>query len=649
MGYVVKVPKLGLEMDAGTVVEWFLEEGDSVEAEEPIAEIESEKTTAEIDAREDGVLRRIVLAEGESAPPGAPMAVVAAADADIADLLAEAGASEGDDAEGAEASGTEAAETGGSVGEAEPEAGDDRGQATAGSGGGKISPRARKRADELDIDPATVSGSGPGGAVTEEDVERAAEGGTEAGTTDADAETGAGEEPEKVSPRARKRADELGVDLSTVTGTGPGGAVTAEDVEAAAERAGEEEPSDVAAGGQDEEGRTVVEERPLDGMRRTISSRLGESYRNAVHVTEHRTADAGSLRRAAKAATAVHGTDVSVTDVLVSALSAALEEHPAFNATFEEEVHRLYADRNVALAVDVDDGLITPVIGNVEERSIAELADERRRMTDRALSGEFTMDDLSGGTFTVSNLGLLGVESFDPIINPPQVAILGVNALSERAVARDGEVVVREVLPLDLSFDHRVVDGADAARFLATLVERLENPWPLLDGVSPSDAPAAVAANEGNDDPAADAVNEGDGVRALPERNATASLDPDLSGTVTAGGYEWPFDVTPEFGGGRHPTPIDYFTGALSACLSASIGVQADMREIAFEGIEVSAESEPAEGSVESIDLEVALSGVDDADDDALDRIVTGGERTCHVAELLREDLEVTVSWRRAD
>lgn len=642
MGYVVKVPKLGLEMDAGTVVEWFLEEGESVEAEEPIGEIESEKTTAEIDAREDGVLRRIVLAEGESAPPGAPMAVVAAADADIADLLAEAGVSESDDSGSTEEAATTSDATepkalaGSAASGAEPGSSDEGGTATGSPGGGKVSPRARKRAEELGVDPATVSGSGPDGAVTEDDVERAAEAGGE--TADA---PGSDEEPEKVSPRARKRANELDVDLSTLTGTGPGGAVTAEDVEAAAERAEEETQedvsSDVEAGDEDADGRTVLEERPLDGMRRTISARLGESYRNAVHVTEHRTAEAGSLRRAAKAATAVCGTDVSVTDVLLAAISASLEEHPAFNATFEDGVHRLYADRNVALAVDVEDGLITPVVENVEERSIAELADERRRMTDRALSGSFTMDDLSGGTFTVSNLGLLGVESFDPIINPPQVAILGVNALSERPVVRDGEVVVRQVLPLDLSFDHRIVDGADAARFLGTLVDHLENPWPLLSDVSPSDAPDAAA------------TDEEDHELALPERTATARLDPDLSGTVTAGDSEWPYDVTPEFGGGRHPTPVDYFTGALAGCLSASIGVQADMREIAFEGIEVTAESAPPEGSVESIDLEVALSGVDDADDDALDRIVSGGERTCHVAELLREDLEVNVSWRRAD
>ncbi|MFA9516717.1 2-oxo acid dehydrogenase subunit E2 [Halopenitus sp. H-Gu1] len=636
MGYVVKVPKLGLEMDAGTVVEWFLEEGEEVSAGDPIAEIESEKTTAEVDAREDGVLRRIVLDEGESAPPGDPMAIVAAADADIAGLLAEAGVSE----EGSVGA-TETTEQETSADSEEPDTAVDSGEegerTTGSAGGGRVSPRARKRADELGVDLSDVSGSGPDGAVTEADVERAAEAadvGT--GATETATASGAGEEPKRVSPRARNRAEELGVDLSTVTGSGPNGAITESDVETAAAESEEEDATGEGPADEAADGRTVLEERPLDGMRRTISSRLGESYRNAVHVTEHRTAAAGSLRQAAKAATAVHGTDVSITDVLVTAISASLEDHPAFNATFEDEVHRLYEDRNIALAVDVEDGLITPVIENVEERSITELAEERRRMTDRALSGSFTMDDLSGGTFTISNLGLLGVESFDPIINPPQVAILGVNALSERPVVRDGEVVVREVLPLDLSFDHRIVDGADAARFLDTLVEHLENPWPLLSGVSPSDAPEAAAMDEGGD-------------RTLPERTATARLDPDLSGTVTAGDYEWPYDVTPEFGGGRHPTPVDYFTGALSACLSASIGVQADMREISIEEVEVAATSTPEEGSVESIDLEVSLSGVEEVDDDALSRIVTGGERTCHVAELLGEDIEVNVSWKRAD
>ncbi|MCO8268209.1 DUF99 family protein [Haloferax sp. AB510] len=225
----------------------------------------------------------------------------------------------------------------------------------------------------------------------------------------------------------------------------------------------------------------VETERPLSGMRRTIADRLGESYREAVHVTIDRRADAEELLAAANAADDALGVDVSITDVLLLALSASLDEHPAFNATFEDGIHRLHGEHNVCVAVDIDEGLIAPVVRDVASLSLAELAETRAEVTQRALSGDFTMDDLSGGTFTVSNLGVLGVESFDPIINPPQVAILGVNTIRREAVPTDdGDVAVRRVISFSLSFDHRIVDGADAARMLGTLVEHVENPWSLV-------------------------------------------------------------------------------------------------------------------------------------------------------------------------
>ena len=173
--------------------------------------------------------------------------------------------------------------------------------------------------------------------------------------------------------------------------------------------------------------------------------------------------------------------EVSITDLLLIAVSAALDEHPAFNATFEDGVHRTYEEHNVGVAVDVEGGLVTPVVEGVDRRTIPEVAAERRRLTDRALSGSFTSDDLSGGTFTLSNLGIFDVDSFTPIINPPEVAILGVSRVREVPV-RDVEagVAFDRRLRVDLSFDHRVVDGADAARFLSTLADRVADPWPLV-------------------------------------------------------------------------------------------------------------------------------------------------------------------------
>lgn len=225
----------------------------------------------------------------------------------------------------------------------------------------------------------------------------------------------------------------------------------------------------------DEFGRTIRSERSLVGMRKTIAKRLGESYRNAVHVTVSRTVDAEGLMAAVEDARAELDASISPEDVLLRALSATLEDHPAFNATFEDDTHRTFEDQNVGVAVDLEDGLVTPVIEGVEDRSLAAIHERRQDLVTRVKAGEYTMSDFQGGTFTVTNLGPLGVDGFSPVINPPEVAILGLGAIQERARPdSDGGVTFRRGLPLDLTFDHRVVDGADAARFLETLAGHLD-------------------------------------------------------------------------------------------------------------------------------------------------------------------------------
>ncbi|MFD1684578.1 2-oxo acid dehydrogenase subunit E2 [Halobellus litoreus] len=612
MGYVVRMPKLGLEMESGTLLEWFVEEGESVEDGAVLAEIESEKTTAEVDARESGVLRRVLLDAGETVSPGTPIGILAEDEADIADLIADAEADLGDAAESTAATApdepeaTASAETGGS-----PDATATEPSAASGAPA-KASPRARKRADELGVDLAEVDGTGPQGAVTEDDVEASA--GAASGADAAGGEV-------RASPRATKRAEDLGVALAAVTGSGPQGAITEDDVEAHAESAGEATQAEQGPGAT----RTVVEERAFDGMRRTIAKRLSESYREAVHVTEHREVDAGELLAAADAAEAALDAEVSMTDVLFFALSDALDEHPAFNATFEDDTHRLYAEHNVCLAVDVEQGLVTPVIPDVGGKSLSALAAERREVVERTLDGDYTMGDLQGGTFTVTNLGVLGVESFDPIINPPQIAILGVNTLLDRVVmGEDGTPETRRVLPLDLSFDHRVVDGADAARFLGTLADNIEDPWPLL--------PEAVAAER-------EAGAAGTAGASAP-RTATAHSAAGMSGSVRTRGTEQ------RYGDGPEPSPVDLFLGSLAACLSLSIRYQVEMRDVSVGDIDVETDADPESGSVESVDITVRLDAPE-ADDETLDRVVEYGERSCHVAELLREDLPVELTWER--
>ncbi|RZV08065.1 pyruvate dehydrogenase E2 component (dihydrolipoamide acetyltransferase) [Natrinema hispanicum] len=605
MGYIVRMPKLGLEMERGTLLEWAIDEGDSVSEGELIAEVESEKSIGEIEAREDGVLRRTYLEVDETVPPGTPIGIVAPAEADISDLEAEATADLEADVE---------------VEEGEPEPEPDEGTAepaasgTDTSAGGTTadeitaSPRARDRADELGVELTTVEGTGYQGSITEEDVERAASEG---------ADEGAGEL--NASPRARARADELGVDLAAVDGSGYQGAITEEDIEAAA----------AETGGTS---RTLAEERPFGGMRKTIASRLSESDREAVHVTVHREADAEALLSAADAADATLETDISVQDVLLRAVSAALADHPAFNATFEDDVHELWEEHNVGIAVDIEQGLIAPVLPDVESKSLGELADERRALVDRAISGDYTMDDLQGGTFTVTNLGVLGVEAFDPIINPPQVAILGVDAIDEQPTRGDDDGIEwRRHLPFDLSFDHRVVDGADAARFLETLVDYVEEPWPLL--------PDEVAE-------AADRGTVGGAETEMPGRSVTATNPDGMRGRIEAGSFEWTYDE-PESSGGTEtgPTPVDVALSGLASCLSLSTRFQASKRDMSVEEIQVDVDATPAEGPVEDIAATIRLAT--DEDDEAVDRLVDLGERGCHVSQMLREELELDLSWER--
>lgn len=216
--------------------------------------------------------------------------------------------------------------------------------------------------------------------------------------------------------------------------------------------------------------RTIHEERSLSPMRKTIGRRLHESYTSAVHVTASRRVDVTQL-----VAVAAQTEDASLTDYLICALSETLASHPEFNATFEDGVHRLYEEHNVGVAVDIDAGLVTPVIPDAGTKTVDEVGTVRRRLTERMNAGEYTMSDFRGGTITISNLGALGVDSFTPIINPPEIAIVGIGRITDHLGGEHGEAVEQKMLTLDLSFDHRVVDGADAARFLETLTAQISS------------------------------------------------------------------------------------------------------------------------------------------------------------------------------
>lgn len=269
----------------------------------------------------------------------------------------------------------------------------------------------------------------------------------------------------RASPGARKLAREKGLDLSQSKGTGPQGAVTREDVlrQLAGLQARPPTPAPTPAGARD-----------LTVFRRSLAERLGRSYRQAVHVTLHKSIEVSRILELRRLMNRRSGADLSLIDFILVGVVQSLGEHPAFNATFVGGRQQLFREKNVGLAVDTERGLVTPVLRRLEEKSVFEIARLRREATERARSGRHTPDDLSGGTFTVTNLGPLGIDAFTPIINPPEIAVLGVGRVEQRALSSgEGTFELRPCITFSLSFDHRVVDGADAARFLQALEKAL--------------------------------------------------------------------------------------------------------------------------------------------------------------------------------
>jgi pyruvate dehydrogenase E2 component (dihydrolipoyllysine-residue acetyltransferase) len=272
------------------------------------------------------------------------------------------------------------------------------------------------------------------------------------------------------SPAAKRRAKELGVDVTLVPPSAPGKRVMVEDVEAFAAAAGQEQAAEAApaAAGQ------VV---PFAGIRKVVAERLTESLQTMAQVTIAREVEAGGLvaRRAALAAgfETATGVRLSYTDLLVETVARLLGDHPLLNATLTEQGIVCPPAVHMGVAVALDDGLIVPVIRDADRRPLAEIAGDRADLAAKAQAGTLTLDELEGGTFTISNLGSFGADAFTPIVNPPQCAILGVGRIVDKPVAVAGQVEIRPMLWLSLTFDHRIVDGAPAARFLQQLGDRL--------------------------------------------------------------------------------------------------------------------------------------------------------------------------------
>jgi len=286
----------------------------------------------------------------------------------------------------------------------------------------------------------------------------------------------------KASPAAKKLAKDHGVDLSLVTGTGPGGRIVEKDVEDYIERqkVGAVKP---AAGLKETPPAAPAKRVPLVGMRKVIAQRMSESWHTSPMVTLNSEADANNLkllRSNLRSAFESKGVNLSYNHILLKICAQALTEFPLFNARLEGDEVILQDEVNIGLAIALEDGLIVPAVKNVARKGIFQIAVETEELIERARGNKLTPDDISGGTFTITNLGMFDVRDFTPIINPPQCAILGVGAMTDRPVAIDDSVVIRPIMVLSLTFDHRIVDGAQGAQFLKRVKELVQNPLLLL-------------------------------------------------------------------------------------------------------------------------------------------------------------------------
>ena len=438
--YLVKV---GMNMTEGVVDEWYIADGDRVEVGDLLYRLETEKVNLDVDAEVAGTVKHLI-AEGITMEPGDVVGYIFAEGEEIPDDLGSLGG-------GA----TPVAAT-----PAQPVSSPQAAAVPTDSGDRlKSSPAARRLAGELGVDITLVNGSGPGGRVVEADVQAAAR--------------SSGSAPS--SPIARKLARELGVDLNTVNGSGPGGRITKEDVEAAASA-----QTAPAAAAVVSSGATSV---PVKGMRKTIASRMHDSLMEMAQLTMDMDVDmddAIKLRNQLVEEWADDGIRPSFTDLVIRAAARALEKHPLMNASWAGSEIVLHGDIHVGMAVSLDEGLIVPVIKDANTISVRSLAEESSRLAAAARDNRLALEELQDGTFTVSALGMMGVDSFTPIINAPQAGILGVNRIREDVAWEADRPVRVQRMRLSLTWDHRVLDGAPAASFLGEIKALLEAPYRLL-------------------------------------------------------------------------------------------------------------------------------------------------------------------------
>ncbi len=462
MATSIVMPQMGYDMQQGTVVRWHKQEGDAVARGDVLADIETDKATVEFEAFVSGVLRKIVAQEGIAIPVGDLIAVITGPDEALPEgLLSGRGSGNKDDAPVGNGATSVAAQPVSTVASAPP----------AASPGGEVraSPIARRLAREQGIDLAVVTGTGPGGRIVEKDVLNH----TDAGAQTSPVATAAAEV--RASPIARRLAREGGIELALVTGTGPGGRIVEQDVLNNLEAASQPSSDAASASAQ-------PEQVDLSRMRQTIAKVTSDSKRDTPHFYVSSEVDMTKATEMRGDLNEVLASEsrVSVNDLVVKACAMALQKFPKFNAFYQGGHLQMNPDINIGIAIALESGLIVPGINGCQAKSLVEIAAASRDLIARAHSGTLRNEEYSGTTFSVSNLGMFDVDSFTAIIYPPHAAILAVGRVKEQAVARDGQVTVAQIMTATLSVDHRVADGAEAARFIMEIKGLLEKPAALI-------------------------------------------------------------------------------------------------------------------------------------------------------------------------
>lgn len=444
MATEVVMPKLGLNMSEGLLVEWLKKEGDAVRQGEPLFVVETDKITIESEAVSDGILARILVAAGEVVPVSTPVGLIIAMGETLADgsglAVPQAPAQTG------------RATHGTSLGQTLPTAAIQTGKALA-------SPAAKRLAWDQGFDLGVIPGTGRFGSIKRLDVENYMSVKQAA--------------PSRImaTPLAKRAAAELGINLATVAGTGSRGKISREDVERALVTQKAQAALMSSAG----------KSFPIAGVRAVIAERMHLSVQTAAQVTLHTDVDASALvaYREHLKAEQKNPADIvpSYNAILIALVARALREHPYINARQDGDSIVYLEQVNVGAAVDTERGLLVVVVVDADKKNDAVIESQLSDMIKRAVDGKSLPDDLSGGTFTITNLGLFGVDHFTPILNPPEVGILGVGRIAKVPAFHDGQIIGRYMMGLSLTFDHRLVDGAPAARFMQRISVLLQAPY----------------------------------------------------------------------------------------------------------------------------------------------------------------------------